>query len=227
MKNINLNTVLAISLFSISAYATDYDNASFDNFVEGQGVNEVLQDAQFIICSLSRMGTESLSGDGTYIATIYSDECEAAGAAAGDSSQGTTAPTSAASSSSSSTSGESAATLTAKEIDTIIVNTGFTTQTTQTTKAWIVNDKIWDERSNREPKSITYLLNKQTAPASDASKFGNFTLRYQSGTFGNTQEELPEWYECPPETSRDYEYSWCAEFGDGVCVLSVPKKLFQ
>jgi len=223
MKNINLNTVLAISLFSISAYATDYDNASFDNFVEGQGVNEVLQDAQFIICSLSRMGTESLSGDGTYIATIYSDECEAAGAAAGDSSQGTTAPTSAASSSSSSTSGESAATLTAKEIDTIIVNTGFTTQTTQTTKAWIVNDKIWDERSNREPKSITYLLNKQTAPASDASKFGNFTLRYQSGTFGNTQEELPEWYECPPETSRDYAYSWCSDgvdLGRGILIAN-------
>ena len=95
MKNIKLTTALTISIFSLNAFATDYDDASFDNFVDGQGVNEVLEDAQFILCSLARFGTESLAGDGTYKATIYSDECEGQGAAATDSSQGTTAPTSA------------------------------------------------------------------------------------------------------------------------------------
>ena len=145
MKNIKLTTALTISIFSLNAFATDYDDASFDNFVDGQGVNEVLEDAQFILCSLSRFGTESLAGDGTYKATIYSDECEGQGAAATDASQGTTAPTSSNSSSSSSSStGSTAATSTAKEVDTVIINSGFTTQTLQKTKAWIVDDEPFD-----------------------------------------------------------------------------------
>ena len=135
MKNIKLTTALITSIFTINVFATDYDDATFDNFIDGQGVNEVLDDAQFILCSLARFGTESLAGDGTYKATIYSDECEGAGADATNSSNGTTAPTSSNSSSSSSTStGSTAATSTAKEVDTVIINSGFTTQTLQSTE---------------------------------------------------------------------------------------------
>ena len=96
------------------------DNAKFDNFVSGQGVNEVLAEAQFIICSMAKMGTKELSGDGTYKATLYSDECEQAGAASTDSSQGTTAPSSASSSSSSSTAATAGTDNTAREIDTVM-----------------------------------------------------------------------------------------------------------
>ena len=190
MKNINLTTVLAISIFSLNAFATDFDDANFDNFVDGQGVNEVLEDAQFILCSLARFGTESLAGDGTYKATIYSDECEGQGAAATDSSQGTTAPTSANSTSSSgSNSAATAGTTTNKEVDTVIINSGFITQTLQKTKAWIVDDKPFDA-DDFMPKSITYLLNEQTAAASSNNKFGSFTLRYQVGTYGNKQADF-------------------------------------
>ena len=183
MKNIKLTTALTISIFSLNVFATDYEDATFDNFIDGQGVNEVLEDAQFILCSLARFGTESLAGDGTYKATIYSDECEGAGAAATDSASGTTAPTSSNSSSSSSSSaGSTAATSTAKEVDTVIINTGFITQTLQKTNAWIVDDAPFNER-DYQPKSITYLLNEQTAASSDTNKFGNFTLRFQSGTY--------------------------------------------
>ena len=216
MKNINLTTVLAISIFSLNAFATDFDDANFDNFVDGQGVNEVLEDAQFILCSLARFGTESLAGDGTYKATIYSDECEGQGAAATDSSQGTTAPTSANSTSSSgSNSAATAGTTTNKEVDTVIINSGFITQTLQKTKAWIVDDKPFDA-DEFMPKSITYLLNEQTAAASSNNKFGSFTLRYQVGTYGNKQADFVDdesnlVYECPPETSREYKYSWCSD----------------
>ena len=93
MKYLKLNLFLPIYfLCGIINAATDYDNAQFDNYVSGQGVNEVLEEAQTIICALSRMGTEDLAGDGTYKATIYMNECEQAAAAATDSSQGTTAP---------------------------------------------------------------------------------------------------------------------------------------
>ena len=222
MKNIKITKFLIISILSVSIHATDYDNAKFDNFVSGQGVNEVLAEAQFIICSMAKMGTKELSGDGTYKATLYSDECEQAGAASTDSSQGTTAPSSASSSSSSSTAATAGSDNTAREIDTVIVNTGFTTPTMQTTKAWLLNDKPYDERSNPEPKNITYLLGEQTAPASDTNKYGDFTLRYQRATaFGNTNEELPEWYSCPDPTSNDYQYSWCSDgapLGQGILI---------
>ena len=101
MKITKTSLVLALSFVLSDAYATDYDNASFDNYVRGQGVNEVLAEAQTIICALSRMGTESLAGDGSYKATIYMNECEQAAANSTSTQQGSE-PSSASSSSTSS-----------------------------------------------------------------------------------------------------------------------------
>jgi len=214
MKNFKTKLFLSLSIFISYVEATDYANARFDNFVSGQGVNEVLAEAQTIICALSRMGTEDLAGDGSYKATIYINECEQAAAQATDSSQGTTAPSSASSSSTSSATSTAATGEAAPEIDTVYVNTGFTTASTQTTKGWIVNEKPWNEQTNREPKNILYLLNEQTAPVSDTNKFGDFTLRYQLATFGNTQEDLPDWYTCPDPNDANYQWSWCADGAD-------------
>jgi hypothetical protein len=221
MKNLNLKLFLSIFFLSgITNAATDYENAQFDNYVSGQGVNEVLEEAQTIICALSRMGTKDLAGDGTYKATIYMNECEQVAAAATDSSQGTTAPSSATSSASSSATSSAATGEAAPEIDTVIVNSGFTTATMQTTKGWLVNDKPYDEQTNREPKSILYLYGEQTAPVSDTNKFGDFVLRYQMATYGNKQEDLPEWYgQCPDPDEESYRWSWCAdgaELGKGI-----------
>ena len=213
MKNYKLKSLLAIALVCTYANTTDYDNTVFDNHVSGQGVNEVLAEAQTIICALSRMGTEDLAGDGTYKATIYMNECEQAAAQATDSTQGTTKPTSASGSSSSSASSTSTAN-TNVEVDTVIVNSGFYTADMQTTKGWLVNEKPWNERTNREPKNILYLLNEQTAPVSDSSKFGTFTLRYQLATYGNKQSDLPEWYQCPSPSSNEYKDSWCSDGND-------------
>ena len=214
MKNIKIKLLLSLSIFVSYIDSSDYANATFDNYVSGQGVNEVLAEAQTIICALSRMGTEDLAGDGSYKATIYINECEQAAAQATDSTQATSAPSSATSSSSSSASATAATGDAAPEIDTVFVNTGFTTANMQTTKGWIVNDKPWNEQTNREPKNILYLLNEQTAPVSDTNKFGDFTLRYQLATFGNTQADLPEWYTCPDPSSQDYRWSWCSDGAD-------------
>ena len=64
MFNLKKNILLTASFLSVSIFATDYDNAKFDNYVSDQGVNEVLAEAQFIICTLSRLGTKELAGDG-------------------------------------------------------------------------------------------------------------------------------------------------------------------
>ena len=191
MFNLKKNILLTASFLAVSIFATDYDNAKFDNYVSGQGVNEVLAEAQLIICKLSRLGTKELAGDGAYKATIYADECEAATASATDATAGTTAPSSATTSSSSSTSATGSADATGKDIEIVYVNTAFTSRTVQSTKGWLINDKPWDEQSNREPKNIMYLLNEQTATASDTNKFGDFTLRYQKATFGITDDDLP------------------------------------
>ena len=58
MFNLKKNILLTASFLSVSIFATDYDNAKFDNYVSGQGVNEVLAEAQLIICKLSRLGTK-------------------------------------------------------------------------------------------------------------------------------------------------------------------------
>ena len=214
MKNFKIKLFLSLSIFISYIEATDYANARFDNFVSGQGVNEVLAEAQTIICALSRMGTEDLAGDGSYKATIYINECEQAAAEASDGSEATSAPSSATDSSSTSASATAATGDAAPEIDVVFVNTGFTTASTQTTKGWIVNDKPWNDQTNPEPKNILYLLNEQTAPVSDSNKFGDFTLRYQLATFGNTQADLPEWYTCPDPDSDQYKWSWCADGAD-------------
>src|SRR6056300_24294 len=108
MKNFKTNLFLSLSIFISYVDATDYDNAKFDNYVRGQGVNEVLAEAQTIICALSRMGTEDLVGDGSYKATIYMNECEQAAAEASDGSAATSAPSSATNSSSTSASATAA-----------------------------------------------------------------------------------------------------------------------
>ena len=92
MKNINKKIALILTL-SLTVNATDYDNAEFENYVSGQGVNDVIATAQLIVCKLSKLGTKELAGDGSYKATIFADECTETGGS-NDSSQGTTAPTS-------------------------------------------------------------------------------------------------------------------------------------
>jgi len=213
MKNFKIKPIV-LSIFSALTFATDYDNAEFQNYVSGQGVNDVIAEAQLIVCKLSNLGTKELAGDGSYKATIFADECTETGGSS-DSTQGTTAPTSSQSGgSSSASSGSENVSNIQKDIESVYVNTGFLTPTVQTSKAWVINDKPWNDETNREPKNIVYLLNEQTEPAGDTSKFGKFTLRFQASTFGNKQEDLPEWYECPPENSRDYKHSWCADGAD-------------
>ena len=212
MKNIKTNSLAILTVFTLSVSATDYDDAKFQNYISGQGVNEVLTEAQEIICIVGKLGTEQLAGDGSYKAILFADLCEQAAPTA--STAGQTAPTSANSTSSSSSSTDGGAAETAKEIDTLVVNSGFLTSTLQQTKVWKVNDKPWDDETNRSPKAITYILSDQTSPVSSTSRFGEFTLRYQASTFGNKQSDLPEWYDCPDETSRNYAYSWCADGAD-------------
>ena len=214
MKKLQFKIFLAITLSISSIHASDYANAQFDNYVSGQGVNEVLSEAQTIICALSRFGTEDLSGDGSYKATIYMNECEQAAAEATDNSAATSAPTSATSTASTSATATAATGEAAPDIETVFVNSGFTSAVMQTTKGWIVNDKPWDEQTNREPKNILHLLNEQTAPVTDTNKFGDFTLRYQLAAYGNTQEDLPEWYDCGEPATQQYKYSWCTDGND-------------
>ena len=48
MKNIKTKLFLSLSIFISYVDSSDYANATFDNYVSGQGVNEVLAEAQTI-----------------------------------------------------------------------------------------------------------------------------------------------------------------------------------
>lgn len=218
------NIFFLLSLFTLNTFATDYDDATFDNFVTGQGVNEVILEAQEIICSLAKLRTEDLAGDGSYIATIFSDECvQTSLSNSNDSSQATGSRTSSKSGTSSTSSSSQTTSVEARDIDTTYVNSGFTTAQTQTTKAWILEDAPYNNETNRLPKHIVYIKNEQTAGVSDTSKFGDFVLKFQAATNGNTQDELPEWYECGPEGSPRYNNSWCKDgsrLGQGLLIAN-------
>ena len=55
MKNIKTNSLAILTVFTLSVSATDYDNAKFDNYISDQGVNEVLSEAQEIICIVGKL----------------------------------------------------------------------------------------------------------------------------------------------------------------------------
>ena len=63
-------------------------------------------------------------------------------------------------------------------------------------------------------ENILHLLNEQTAPVTDTNKFGDFTLRYQLAAYGNTQDDLPEWYDCGEPATQQYKYSWYTDGND-------------
>jgi hypothetical protein len=60
MKIFKLDKILLLTVISISVSA-DYDSDKFNNYISEQGVNEVLKEAQEIICIVGKLGTEQLA----------------------------------------------------------------------------------------------------------------------------------------------------------------------
>ncbi|MDA8958366.1 hypothetical protein N9H72_02785, partial [Gammaproteobacteria bacterium] len=77
MKNINklaYLTALIILPFFVGAQQ-NYDTDTFENYVADQEVQESLNNAQEILCSIANMGTKELANDGAYKATQALDLC--------------------------------------------------------------------------------------------------------------------------------------------------------
>ena len=191
------NYFLIFIIFAyISAYATDYEDDTFDNYISGQGANDSLALASTIICFMSNTGAASLANDGAYKAAIYADECETADSSSSGSSGAAAAkPKSANSASNSSSSGSSSNTVSAKDVDIMLLNSTIQAEgATQFTSAWLINDEPYDE-DNFEPKYVMYINHQQTAGVSDTNQFGSFSMKYQGLTKDNDPSKMPNYFD--------------------------------
>ena len=127
---------------------------------------------------MSNTGASVLTNAGDYKAAIYADECETADASSSGSSGAAAAkPKSANSASTSSSSGTASNTVSAKDVDIMILNSKLASVgATQDVSAWLINDEPYDE-DYFEPKYIMYINHKQTAGVSTENPFGNFSMK--------------------------------------------------
>ena len=158
------NKLILITFLSLSTFVftSDYDEDTFDNYISGQGANDSLALASTIICYMSNTGAANLANDGSYKAAIYADECETADSSSSGSSGAAAAkPKSANSASTSTTSGSSSNTVSAKDVDIMLLNSTIAaTGETQFTSAWLINDEPY-EQDNFEPKYVMYINHQQ------------------------------------------------------------------
>ncbi len=206
------NKKIFLLTFTLSSFlfATDYDDDTFDNYISGQGANDSLSLASTIICYMSNTGASVLTNAGDYKAAIYADECETADASSSGSSGAAAAkPKSANSASTSSSSGTASNTVSAKDVDIMILNSKLASVgATQDVSAWLINDEPYDE-DNFEPKYIMYINHKQTAGVSTENPFGNFSMKFQGLTLDNDPAEMPSYFD-------DYYKGYLARDGQEV-----------
>ena len=180
MKNINklaYLTALLILPFFVGAQQ-NYDTDTFENYVADQEVQESLNNAQEVLCQIANMGTKELANDGAFKATQSKTLCSTATGGSGSSSGAAATATVSAQSSttaSSATSGDTA--VAAVEIDEFAVDSQFVIDGSQVSKIWFEDNTPWDERTNNQPKTLTYVKLSQTDGESAEKRFGDFVMQ--------------------------------------------------
>jgi len=217
MKNINklaYLTALIILPFFVGAQQ-NYDTDTFENYVADQEVQESLNNAQEILCSIANMGTKELANDGPYKATQALDLCSQSTGGSGSSSGATATATVSAQSSttaSSATSGDTA--VEAVEIEEYTIDSQFVIDGSQVTKLWFNDNAPYDQQTNDQPKNLTYVKLAQTDGESPEKRFGDFVAQWQVFSNGNRPEDFPEDSRGANECSADRiasGWSWCID----------------
>lgn len=90
------NLLLLGSIVSPVVVATPFENDPQQFYVEGQQLNETIEDLNFLLCIASAARVDTFVNKGAYSATLYEDDCEGTSDASADAAAAT--PTSSASS---------------------------------------------------------------------------------------------------------------------------------
>ena len=202
----------------ITVFAQNYETDRFENYVADQDVQAAIKNAQEILCQVANLGTKSLVNDGAYLATQTKELCDQSGTASGSSygaaaTTTTTAATAATATTSTATGAEGVA---AADVTEYTVTSEFDIEGMQQTSVWINNTAAFDERTNPNPKSVTYARHSQSSSPDDISKFGDWVLKFQQFTSGNVPADFEgTWAEdrCSEEAIT-YGYSWCNDGND-------------
>ena len=202
----------------ITVFAQNYETDRFENYVADQDVQAAIKNAQEILCQVANLGTKSLVNDGAYLATQTKELCDQSGKASGSSdgttaTTTTTAATAATATTSTATGAEGVA---AADVTEYTVTSEFDIEGMQQTSVWINNTAAFDERTNPNPKSVTYARHSQSSSPDDISKFGDWVLKFQQFTSGNVPADFEgTWAEdACSEEAITYGYSWCNDGND-------------
>lgn len=185
MKLLKIAIPAVLSMLSVQASTTQFDDDSQHFHVDGQSINAALKTVNQIICQVAAMGTDQLVNDGPYLATIYEEEC--AETAADKSSEAGSATRS----SSKSSSTANATTTTAVESKTA---TAAVVQVTRLNSASPSKASIWFESPRVTTEGAfewgtkTYADVSQTGAESEASPNGDFQMWFSNHINGDQSE---------------------------------------
>ena len=182
MKNTNklaYLTALSILPFFLGAQE-NYDTDTFENYVADQEVQESLNNAQETLCQIANMGTKELANDGAYKATQSLNLCsQSTGGSGSSDGASATATVSAQSSTSASSATNGDTAVEVVEIDEFTIDSQFLIDGSQVSKLWFEDTTPWDERTNNQPKMLSYVKLVQTDGESAEKRFGDFVAQWQ------------------------------------------------
>ena len=72
------NLLLLGSIVSPVVVATPFENDPQQFYVEGQQLNQTIEDLNFLLCIASAARADAFVNKGAYSATLYEDDCEGA-----------------------------------------------------------------------------------------------------------------------------------------------------
>jgi len=162
------NLFLLSAVIAPTVVAVPFDDDSQQFYVEGQVINDALEDMNFLLCMVSAVRADAFVGDGPYQATLYDEDCDSAGNSSAEQSAAT--PTSSSSSSTaSSASGNKAAAKVSTSTVADVVRVGDSVQTS----AWF---DITGEDDGQE--ASVFMGVTQTGGVSESSPNGDFVINY-------------------------------------------------
>ena len=200
MKSFTNLFVLLTFFYTAGVSAVAYDDDEQNFWVEGQVLNESLESVNFFLCIAQAMRPDAFVNAGTYVATLYSDDCETSGA---DKTADQASATATSAKSSTTATAGSAASSNAKPATTGQVNVSRADASSPVlTRAWLAVDSV--PATDQDPPApairLFYGLS-QTAGISASSPNGDFSMAFQARTdetvgdlagYPNDYPEAPE-----------------------------------
>lgn len=186
MNIIKISGLVALMIVPQLSMSAAYEDDPQRFYVEGQAINESMEEVNDILCFMSAMRPDALVNDGSYRATIYPEDCETGNADATSEASSATAT----SASSSTTASAATATVAAAKLATKSLLSVTREDNTKPVKglAWVEEPS----EGEFEPPMMIFVNFEQTASPSNISVNGDLVLNYSAHS-NISADETEQW----------------------------------